>query len=151
MPCKQQSGIITVLFPIRSVAENSLLAFSFWSLHFNLIVSLVVIISRLLLETAYGIGGCWVTWPFLHSESFNSMDLGLELIANSMCWQSGVVSVSIKRLNALLDGRLRSWLVGQTNFATCEILIPLSPINRDAIKNDGSFLVGLLPIANALR
>jgi hypothetical protein len=39
-------------------------------------------------------------------------------MVNSRCWQS----------DALLAGRLRSWLVGQKNFAMRKILIPLSQI-----------------------
>ncbi len=85
-----------------------------------LIVSLKVLKSKPFLDTAYGMGGRWVTCPFSHSASLNSWDVGVELILNSRCWQSGVVS--IKHLNALFAGRSRSPLVG----GKWNLLIPLS-------------------------
>ena len=93
--------------------------------------------SKPFLDTVYGIGGCWVTCPFLHSESFNSVDMGLELSrVNSRSWQSGVVSS--RRLNALFAGCLRSWLVGHTDSRGAKSWIPLSLIDGGTVGNNGS-------------
>ncbi len=89
-----------------------------------------------------------MTYPFSYSESFNLVDVGLVLIVNSRCYQSGIIS--IRCLNALLAGRLGIWLVGNTNQFR-KSWIPISLIDGGAVGNAGSCLGGLPLIANALQ
>jgi hypothetical protein len=103
----------------------------------TLIVSREVLTGKPFLDTAYRMGGHWVTCPFSQSASLNSWDVGVELILNSRYWQSGVIS--IKCLNTFFTGCSRIRLVGQAKFAESKIfLIPLSQIGGNK-KNTMAF------------
>ena len=68
-----------------------------------------------------------------HSTSVSSMMLGFMLILNKWCWQSSVAS--IRCLNVLVAGSLRSWLAIQAlGFSAWEIVSPSSLIDGDAIR-----------------